>query len=176
MEGAGRMARGRFATTLLFWFMFLAGGGALFACLFLPPWLELRALREAYAADRQHTHKLEQQLERVTKQIEHIQSDPAYLERLAQEEFGTETPGVQRIPVEIADNAAPTEANAAPTSQPDESFEAALERATQRNPFVAIFVLDATRPIVMVMAGVILVAAFVLVCRDADRPRKVRRR
>ena len=170
------MARGRFVSSLLFWFMFIAGGGALFACLFLPPWLELRALREAYAADRRHTQHLEDQLARVTKQIEHIQSDPAYLERLAQEEFGTETPGVQRVPVEITEDDVPIEANAATTSsEPNDSFEVALERATRRNPYVAVFVLDATRPIVMIMAGAILVAAFVLVCRDADRPQEPKR-
>ena len=170
------MARGRFVTTLLFWFMFIAGGGALFACLFLPAWLELRALREAYTADRRHTLELERQLARVTKQIEHIQSDPAYLERLAQEEFGTETPGVQRVPVEIAGSEAAAEAAAASATAQPESFEAALERATKRNPFLAIFVLDTTRPIVMVMAGVVLVSAFVLVCREADQPREARRR
>jgi hypothetical protein len=151
--------------TLLFWLMFLAGGAALVACLVLPPWLEVRALRKAHALAQQRIAELEADLTRVSKQIEHLQSDPAYLERLARKEFGIETPGIEWVepPTRPMTQPAPTPAGTPP--ERGQELATALEHATHSSPFVAVFVLDETRPIVMVMAGVVMLMALVLLLR-----------
>jgi hypothetical protein len=147
--------------------MLLVGGGALFACLYLPPWLELRVLRQVHAAAQQRIAGLEADLARVEKQIEHLRDDPAYLERLARQEFGTETPGVEMIWVETSQPTA-SQAASAPTAAPerDEDFAATLERATRNSPFVSVFVLSETRPLVMIMSGALMAAALMLLRHD----------
>jgi hypothetical protein len=159
------MARKDSAASLLAWFMLLAGGVSLFACVFLPPWLEVRALREEHAAARMRVDQLEVRLARATKQIEHMQNDPAYLERLAHKEFGIEPPGVEVIPVEIRESASAS-APADPASEaPVEKLAVDLEQATHTSPLVSVFVLDQTRPIVMAMSGVLVIIALVLLNR-----------
>lgn len=154
-------------TTLFFWLMFLAGGTALFACLFLPAWLEVRALRQAHAAARQRIVQLENRLTRVTKQIEHLQNDPAYLERLARKEFGIETPGVELIWIETPKNTTtpPASTPAPADSDRRDDLATVLEHATHTSPFVSVFVLDETRPVVMALSGVMMVVALVLLNR-----------
>jgi hypothetical protein len=159
------MPRAGAGTTFLSWLMLLAGGVSLFACVYLPPWLELRALRQEHAAASAYVDRLEQRLARATKQIEHMQSDPAYLERLAHREFGIQPPGVEVIPVEAR---ATTTSPATPgprAETPAAELAADLERATETSPLVSVFVLDQTRPVVMVMSGVLMIVAVVLLNR-----------
>jgi len=157
------MARANAGTTFLPWLMLLIGGASLFACVLLPPWLELRALRQEHAAAQRHIADLEGRLARASRQIEHVQSDAAYIERLAREEFGVETPGVEIIPVETRQNT--TGESAAPPGPPPDEFATTVERAAHTNPLVAVFVLNQTRPIVMAMSGVIVIVALVLLIR-----------
>ena len=158
------MARSNRGTTLLAWLMFLLGGMALFACLFLPPWRELRAQRHAYADAQRRIAELEDRLTRVTRQIEHLGSDPAYVERLARKEFGTETPGVEFKPVVIQQHAG-SQPDPGTDTPPRDKLATSLERATYTSPFVSVFVLDETRPIVMAMSGVLMLVALVLLLR-----------
>ncbi len=158
------MARSNAGTTCLSWLMLLIGGVSLFACVFLPPWLELRALRQVHAAARRQIADLEVRLARTTRQIEHMQSDPAYLERLARKEFGIETPGVEIIPVETRENTTDQSASSS-SSTPRVELATVLERAMRTNPLVSVFVLEQTRPIVMAMSGVLLIVALVLLNR-----------
>ena len=145
--------------------MLVAGGASLFACVFLPPWLEVRALRQEHAAARKRVDQLEERLARATKQIEHMQSDPAYLERLAHKEFGIETPGVEVIPVETHESTTGPAPAASAADTPAEELAADLEHATQTNPLVSVFVLDQTRPVVMAMSAVLIIVALVLLIR-----------
>jgi len=158
------MARSNTGANILALCMLLAGGGSLFACVYLPPWLELRALRAVHAAEHRRVVALEEHVIRLAKQIEHIRTDPAYMERLARREFGLETPGVEVIPVEVrqdptADGAERTEA------PPADEFADELEHAVQTNPFIAVFVTDATRPVVMGMSGVVVLFGVFLLTR-----------
>jgi hypothetical protein len=159
------MPRAGAGTTLFLWLMLLAGGVSLFACVFLPPWLELRALRQERDSNRAIVQQLEQRLARATKQIEHMQSDPAYIERLAHEEFGIDPPGVEVIPVETRETTTSPATDDATDDTPAAELAAELERATETSPLVSVFVLDQTRPIVMAMSGVVVVVAVVLLVR-----------
>jgi cell division protein FtsB len=164
------MGRWRGGTTLLFWLMFLLGGGSLFACLFLPVWLEARALREEHAAAQQRVTELEEHLTSLTKQIQHLQDDPAYLERLARREFGIETPGIEMIWIDAPGSATqPTSAPTVANVDHEEALAARIERAARTNPLVAVFVLDATRPVVMTMSAILLLVALVFLARPPGR-------
>jgi len=162
------MSRSSVFAGIVGWLMLLAGGTALFACVFLPPWLEIRELRAERDAAREQVARLEEQLTRVTKQSEHFRSDPAYLERLARKEFGTVAPGVEIIPVEPELEQLPP-ASASDGTASDDELAAALEESTRTNPLVAVFVLDTTRPIVMAMSGVVVVMALVVLVRGPTR-------
>jgi cell division protein FtsB len=157
-------------TTLFSWLLFFAGGAALFACLYLPAWLELRALRREHFAARTRIEQLEQRLTSVTKQIEHLRDDPAYIERLARKEFGTETPGVEIIPIETPEQTT-SQPSSAPASAVQDGGATKLERAARKNPLVAVFVLNETRPIVMAMAGVLMLVALVMMYRGRPAQR-----
>ncbi|MFQ5806878.1 MAG: septum formation initiator family protein [Phycisphaerae bacterium] len=168
------MARSNNATRLLCGLMFLGGGASLFACLFLPPWLEVRALRQAHIAARHRIAKLEERLTRVAKQIEHLQDDPAYLERLARKELGIETTGVEIIRIDTPDNPVnqPTAAPAPTTAGRDDALATGVEQAARTSPFLSVFVLDETRPIVMAMSGVLMIVALALLLRGGASERR----
>jgi hypothetical protein len=162
------MARANSGTTLLFWLMLFTGGAALFACLALPPWVELRGLREERDSARARIVELEEQLTRTGMQIEHLKNDPSYLERLAFTEFGIKPPNVEIIAIEArpATAAQPGPSPETKSNPPGgDDLAAALERATHTNPLVAVFVLEPSRPIVMAMSGVIMAIALVSLLR-----------
>lgn len=160
------------AATALFWFMFLTGGGALLACVYLPIWLENRALQDRHAARKQQVADLEQRLAALERQIDHLQRDAAYAQRLLRKEFGIATPGLKMIDlgdVPAEDLPAPVPEEAEPGALDREQLALAVEEAAHRSPLVSIFVLDHTRPIVMGMSAVVLVAALILMNRTAAR-------
>ena len=162
------MGRANAGTTFLLWLMLLAGGAALFACIFLPPWVEARQLRHDQEQAQRRVAELERQLTRLTKQIEHMKNDPAYLERLARLEFGTQTPGVEVVPVEIQPSPAMSsdERDESVEDTPAEELADELEQAARKEPIVSVFVLDQTRPIVMAMSGVLIIVALVSLIRE----------
>ena len=162
----GRSSRG---AALLFWLMALTSVAALAACLILPPWLEHQAALQLHAEARRHVAELEARLQVLEKQIAHLRNDPAYVERLAHEEFGIATPGVQTILLERSASAASHPAGdhtSAPTVGPGEEatpeLSALVAEALERRPLVSVFVLDQTRPIVMAMSAALLLAAVLL--------------
>jgi cell division protein FtsB len=158
------MPRSNRGTLLLFWLMLLIGGAALFACLFLPAWLEYQAARREHAAACRRIAALEDELTRVVRQIEHLQHDPAYLERLNRQEFGIDTPGVEFKPIEVRPPA--TDQSLADTAaSPDDDLATALEKASEDSPFVSVFILDETRPIVMAMSGLTMLVALGMLLR-----------
>jgi cell division protein FtsB len=163
------MPRSGRRVTLLFWLMALTGGAALAACLVLPAWLEHQATLQLHAQARQQVADLETRLQVVEKQIEHLRHDPAYVERLAHEEFGLTAPGVQTIVLDRADSLAsqPTTANVAgPTPSPSDESKRGSSRLVgdvlERYPAASVFVLDETRPIVMALSATLLLGALLL--------------
>jgi len=158
--------------------MALTGVAALAACLILPPWLEHQAALQLHTEARQHVAELEARLQILEKQIAHLRDDPAYVERLAHEEFGITAPGVQTILLDRSESAASQAAGTdtrpatvAPDTRPatvvsseDESpdLSTLVAEALERRPLVSVFVLEQTRPIVMAMSAALLLAAVLL--------------
>jgi hypothetical protein len=182
------MSRRDPAATLLFWAMTLTGGLALAACLLLPPWFEYQVARQEYAAALERQAELLNRTERVGRQIEHLQRDVAYLERVYRREFGTAAPAPEALAIQTGELAAePLPGDASSLAAPGGPAESAapsgdlghtavvssrldevsqlVERAVRRYPLIWVFVLDSTRPVVMIAAGALLLAALVLLCR-----------
>ncbi len=160
------MSRSRYGTVLLAWLLVGMGGAALAACLILPPWLEVRALRGEQQRAEAQIDALKRQVDELARQIEHLQSDPAYLERIGRTEFGFTPPGVELIPVEAVESAAQTQS----VAQPPLTLAERVEAATRENPLVAVFVLDQSRPFVMGLgAAAGLVGLALLVPRPRGR-------
>lgn len=159
---------------ILFWSMALVSGAALALCLLLPPWIEYQAeLQRRQIADAQLA-VIEQRLASARRQIDHLRDDPAYVLRLARQEFGqaVDTPGTETmwIDADPSTDAPPPPATTAPASERDvlPELSAVLSEMTQRYPHVSLFVSDATRPGVMLMATILLLTAVVLL----GRPRR----
>ena len=163
------MARSGRGAALLFWLMTLTAGSALAACLILPAWLEHQAALQLHVRARQQVADLEARLLVLEKQIEHLRHDPAYVERLARKEFGIRTPGVQTIVLDRTEGPA-SRPTTAPTTTPAAAYEleslpelsTLMAQALERYPATAVFVLDQTRPVVMVMSAIVLLAAILL--------------
>lgn len=160
------MSRSSASSTLLFWIMFAGAGLCLAACLVLPAWLELRALRIAYAQAQANVQELEHRLTRFEKQIEHLKNDPAYVERLARKELGLDKPGVETIPLPP-----PEEDSLVATSPPVEEapLESLIALAAKKTPWVSVFVSEETRGHVMLLAGATLLLSIVLLHRSSRR-------
>ncbi len=157
------MARQGPLSALLFWTLLLSGGGCLAAALILPPWLEFRVTRQACDDAAARVAELELRLTAIHRQIEHIERDPAYNERLARGEFGIQPQGVETIRIDLPPPA--TQLATTPPedeSDPIEKLGALVDEAARRSPWVAAFVLKETRPIVLAMSGAAVLAAVLL--------------
>lgn len=162
------MSRGSPLTTALFWLMFLVGGASLAVGLYLPPWLENRELHAHLTAARERVDALSQRLTALEVQIEHHKTDPAYVERLARQEFGITTEGRETVLIESAQ---PAEAFAPelelPAPDRSSQIESAIETASQTHPVMSLYLRENTRPIVLGMSLVLMVAAIALLGRSA---------
>lgn len=154
---------------LLFWLMFFAGSGALAACMILPAWLDYSDARARVERSRDQIADLIYRLKANQQRIEHLLHDPDYQQRVAQEVLGIERPGVETVRIQPAPPASAP--RPAATSQPAGGLFPAVDpvniargisSTARQNPFVAIFVLEQTRPLVMAIAGLTVAAAVVL--------------
>ncbi len=160
--------------TLLFWLMMIAGAAALAPCLILPAWLEHQAQLERRLAAQAYVTALQFRVDTVQKQIEHLRNDPAYVMRLAQQEFGhgidaskSETILIEPSPDEGFVGPPAPAASADPNSSDEiiPELSAFLEQAIQRYPHAYYFVHGRTRPVLMSIGGTLLLTAAVLLGR-----------
>ena len=168
MNGSNRLAG------LVFWFMVLAGAAIVAPCVILPAWLEyqasleLRALWEQQVADRQAA------VVKLRKQRQHLETDEAYVLRLAQEQFNIEIPGVERVPVEPGTLPASDTPPAAPAGASDElvpELSAKVDEILRRHPLAGMFVWPQTRPsLLLIGGGLVLMAIFLLGASPAPNP------
>ena len=156
---------------MLAWLLVWMGGAALAACLILPPWLELRALRVQHQQAQAEIRRLEGQVDRLARQIRHLQDDPAYVERIGRSEFGLTPPGVELIPVQPVERPGEQAASRPSVTREETPLGDRIEDAARHNPLVAVFVLDQSRPFVMGMgAAAGLVGLLLLVRRPPAEP------
>jgi cell division protein FtsB len=169
--------------TLLFWFTVLFGTALLAPCLVLPAWLERQAQAEYFKAEQQRVAALQQRLQMVRMQIDHLNNDPAYVLRLARQEFGKVflIPNVETIFVEpgeaessgLADAAVPAGEDTPPLA--DEllpELNVFINEAVQRYPHARLFLDDQSRPILMGVGGALLLTGVVLLGLVEDRPQE----
>lgn len=165
---------GRFAAAATFWLMLAAGAAVLIPCVLLPAWFEYRVALEEHAAYERLVEDRRHRDERVVKQIEHQQNDPAYFERQMQREFGKTPSGLQVVIIE-PDSAAPepeqpqTAATAADDGLVNAEVAAWVERTLHEYPVTQLFLHDQTRPLLMAMGGALVIAAIVLLGRPLGR-------
>jgi cell division protein FtsB len=164
------MTRPSVANTLLFWLMLCLGLGALAPCLALPAWLERQAQVECLRARERYLAGLQRRLEAVRKQIEHLNDDPAYILRLAEEDFGR---AIKVLDVEtIWIDTSSADASVSPEPPPAMSAEEAdqlwpeldtfIDATMQRYPQAHLFIDGRTRPWIMGTGGGLIVLAIVL--------------
>jgi hypothetical protein len=170
------MVRASVLDTLLFWLMMLLGAAALVPCLVLPAWVERQAQAECLQADQEYLAGLEHRLATARKQIEHLQNDSAYVLRLAEQDFGAslKVPNEETIRIEPgpaaedADgyNGDATRRHATPTDRFDDELFPQLgvfiDQVMQRYPHAQVFLDGRTRPLIMLMGGVLLLAGILL--------------
>ena len=165
------MPRASVLNTVLFWLMVLLGTAALAPCLLLPAWLERQAQIDCLHAREAYVETLRQRLLTVQKQIEHLNDDPAYILRLAQQDFGgaLKVPDEETIPIEpgTASNEAtpqPPLADRPPETDDDvlPDLSVFVDQAMQRYPYAWMFLDQQTRPVLMILGGVLLLNAIIL--------------
>lgn len=166
---------GRFAAAATFWLMLAAGAAVLIPCVLLPAWFEYRVSVEEHAAYQRLVEDRRHRDERVVKQIEHQQHDPAYFERQMQREFGKTPSGLKVVMIEPDAATRETEqAHAAAPVAPDEGLVNAevavwVERTLDEYPITQLFLHDRSRPLLMAMGGALIIAAIVLLGRPPGR-------
>lgn len=164
------LARATGLETLLFWLMALTGGAVLAPCLLLPPWLEHEAQRERYAAALANREAARLAAERAERDMQFLKDDPAYVLRLAEQEFGLGPANMITVPVgptppEHPDvpvpglATRPSDAPAAPLLPELTEFVA---RVQARYPYTDYFVRNPSRTVFMIVGGGLLVTAIVL--------------
>ena len=155
----------------MFWGMALLGGALLAPCLILPAWLEYEASLDLKALREYQIAAQEAEITKLCQQREHLETDDAYVLRLARRELNIETPGMERIDV------APGEmetGNAGPRALPADDDEltpelsAMVEEIMLRYPRTQVFVHGATRPALMIVGGGLLLTAIVLLGKPSS--------
>ncbi len=162
------MSNGGGMATVLFWVMALVGCAVLAPCLILPPLFDYHATLEINRQADRRNAAMRDRLAVVTNQIATIERDPAYIERLAREEFGLTPSGVTPIRVESADAVAADSglstdeeaADLADSKLPEVSEMA--QRLVREYPLARTFVMPETRPYALLFGVGMLLAAVLL--------------
>jgi hypothetical protein len=164
-----RMNRSNPAITLLFWTMFVVGGLSLAVGMVLPVWMEYRTELARRDEATRRLEEVQRQLVALERRIDHLQNDPAYLERVASREFGLGSPTTPNsVAIEIVEN--PASGPVLLEAQvPGQRVTAIIDEATQTHPLIRLYLLRETRPLVMGMSAGLLAAAIILLGRNLPR-------
>jgi hypothetical protein len=175
------MTRPTAANTFLFWLMLLLGTAALAPCLVLPAWFERQAQMECLRARETYLAALQQRLETARRQIEHLNDDPAYILRLAEQDFGGafKLPDVETVWIDSGPPASDTSVPpmiASDTAAPGgddllPELDVFIDNAVRRYPEAALFLDDHTRPWIMGVGGGLLLTALGLLGFAGSRTR-----
>ena len=159
-----RPQQGRF----VFWMLILLALGAFAPCVLLPQWRQYQALCRAEQVQQHRVNLLEQQVERESRLLMALRSDPAVIARLARREYRFHRPGERTMPVPVSQaDPAPNEAFIPkPVALPP-----VLARVGSYLPdydYDRVFCDDQARPVVLVMSVVLIVVAFSLFSRRGE--------
>ena len=175
----GRMSTQRQAGNLLFWFMLLTGGVILAPALILPAWLEYQASLDLRARRAEQVARWEAEITKLRKQREYLETDEAYVLRLAHEDLNLNVPGVERIPVNPDEFADLPEINTPEQDAPQPPEELApelsalVEHVLERYPLAGMFLWPQTRPSLLFIGGGLVFTAVALIgepARKAESP------
>jgi len=166
------MTRANAIGTLFFWLMLALGAAGLAPALILPAWLEHQQARAALAAQQAQVADLEQHLRAIEKQIDHLNTDPAYLLRLAEQDFGhLRVPNVETIRVAPGTTSeeppAPEQSPAPLTDISVLELDRYVDEFVRRYPHAYLFVDPQARPILMLLSGALIFTAIVLLGRSS---------
>ncbi len=103
------MTRSKLLESSLFWIMITLAAAALAPALILPAWIEYRAQLARRDVARVQRDAVAERLHRAEKELDHLNHDPAYILRLAEDEFGDSIDLPEQEPVLVAPS---------PTTQP----------------------------------------------------------
>jgi hypothetical protein len=166
-------------SALVFWAMVLLGGAVLAPCLILPAWLEYEASLDLRALRQQQVERRQAEVEKLRKQREYLETDEAYVLRLARDNLNIEIPGAQQIVVDpspLAGSSATT-APAGPSSRPADELvpelSALVENLMQRYPLAQVFVHPKTRPPLLFIGAGLILTAIVLLSAPAARSKRL---
>jgi hypothetical protein len=165
-------------SAFVFWAMVLLGGAVLAPCLILPAWLEYEASLDLRALRQQQVERRQAEVEKLRKQREYLETDEAYVLRLARDNLNIEIPGAQQIAVEPSPLVEPgaTTAPSGPSSRPADELvpelSALIESLMQRYPLTQVFVHPKTRPPLLFIGGGLILTAIVLLSAPAMRSKR----
>jgi len=152
---------------VMYWLMLLLGGAVLAPCLILPAWLEYRASLDLKTLRLREVARHQAEIVQLRQQREHLETDDAYVLRLARKDLNVDTPGVERIHVDTTD--APEDDPGLPASAAADAVDELapevsdlVERVLVRYPLARMFAHPATRPPLMIIGGGLIVSAIVL--------------
>jgi hypothetical protein len=177
VESATMTSTSRFGG-LMFWLMVLLGGALLAPGLILPAWLEYRASVDLRTLRQHQVDARQAEITKLRIQREHLETDDAYVLRVAREDLNIETPGVQRVRVEPEPGTEDDVGAVGPPGAPNEKddpvpeLSALVEELMVRYPLaVRVFLRPETRPPMMFIGAGLVVTAVVLLGAPAGRQR-----
>jgi cell division protein FtsB len=147
----------------MFWVLIALAAAAFAPCVILPAWRNYQSVARVEQQVRADVQRAEGELERQRRRADALRGDPAVIARVAQRELGYRKPGE----VSVALGAEPPSDAAIPPPVAMEPVEpppivVGLVRRLPSLDYDAVFCDGPTRAIIMVLAGGLVLAAFVL--------------
>ncbi len=165
------------AHLVMFWVLVGMAAIVFAPCVLIPIWLETEALVRTEASIAAHNARLQEHISEQRRLIDALRSDPLVNERIARRDLRFRRPGEEVQPVADApmpdvprvDVNLPPDASAV-TPDPQPSAVVRWSRRWLPNlPWVDLFGRPPNRTYFLVMAGVLVVAAFVLFGHAGER-------
>lgn len=147
----------------LFWVLIALAAIVFAPCVILPAWRDYQSVARVEQQVRADVQRAEAEVERQRLRADALRRDPAVIARVAQRELGYSKPGEVSVALGTtppSDTATPPPVSWEPIEPPP--MVAGLVRRLPPFDYDAVFCDGPTRAIIMVLAGGLVVAAFVL--------------
>jgi cell division protein FtsB len=151
------------AGSAMFWVLIALAAAAFAPCVILPAWRDYQSVARVEQQVRADVQRAAGELERQRRRADALRRDPAVIARVAQRELGYSKPG--HVSVNLGLTPPPDAAILSPVSldpiEPPPILAGLVRRLPSLN-YDAVFCDGPTRAIIMVLAGGLVMAAFVL--------------